>query len=102
MSLPPDKDPYRVLFGACNDLMLLVRSMPQPVIARVDGVATAAGCQLVGATFRSLLSLLALSSPCLCISLLPLSALSCPVIWYNIVMLTYLIIRATSRSSHAW
>ncbi len=38
---------YRELFGACGDLMQLLRSLHQPVIAVVDGVATAAGCQLV-------------------------------------------------------
>ena len=38
---------YRDLFGACSSLMQLLRSLPQPVIAAVDGVATAAGCQLV-------------------------------------------------------
>ena len=35
------------LFGACNALMLSLTRMPQPVIARVHGIATAAGCQLV-------------------------------------------------------
>ena len=35
------------LFGACNDMMLLLTRIPQPVIARVHGLATAAGCQLV-------------------------------------------------------
>jgi enoyl-CoA hydratase/carnithine racemase len=37
----------RALFGACSQLMLTIRRLPQPVIARVQGVATAAGCQLV-------------------------------------------------------
>ena len=37
----------RDLFCACSDLMLTIRRLPQPVIARVQGVATAAGCQLV-------------------------------------------------------
>jgi enoyl-CoA hydratase/carnithine racemase len=36
-----------VLFDACASLMATVQSIPQPVIARVHGVATAAGCQLV-------------------------------------------------------
>ena len=35
------------LFGACNALMLSLTRLPQPVIARVHGIATAAGCQLV-------------------------------------------------------
>lgn len=34
------------IFGTCSDLMLLIQSIPQPVIARVHGLATAAGCQL--------------------------------------------------------
>lgn len=37
----------RALFAACSTLMLTIRALPQPVIARVQGVATAAGCQLV-------------------------------------------------------
>jgi enoyl-CoA hydratase/carnithine racemase len=37
----------RELFAACSTLMLMIRSLPQPVIASVQGVATAAGCQLV-------------------------------------------------------
>ena len=40
---------YRDLFEACSRVMLGLRSLPQPVIARVQGVATAAGCQLVAA-----------------------------------------------------
>ncbi len=35
------------LFDACSRMMLLLTRMPQPVIARVNGIATAAGCQLV-------------------------------------------------------
>ena len=35
------------LFDTCASLMTAVQSIPQPVIARVHGVATAAGCQLV-------------------------------------------------------
>ena len=38
---------YRHLFDVCSDLMLKIQSIPQPVIAQVQGVATAAGCQLV-------------------------------------------------------
>lgn len=40
---------YRRLFDLCIELMAKVQSIPQPVIARVQGVATAAGCQLVAA-----------------------------------------------------
>ena len=35
------------LFSACNALMVSLTTLPQPVIARVHGIATAAGCQLV-------------------------------------------------------
>ena len=42
-----DLDELRSLFSACSEFMLLIRRMPQPVIARVHGVAAAAGCQLV-------------------------------------------------------
>lgn len=38
---------YRRLFQACVDLMTTIQSIPQPVIAEVHGIATAAGCQLV-------------------------------------------------------
>jgi enoyl-CoA hydratase/carnithine racemase len=37
------------LFGACSKVMLALTRLPQPVIALVDGIATAAGCQLVAA-----------------------------------------------------
>src|SRR5215470_374918 len=37
---------YRRLFDVCTELMTKVQSIPQPVIAEVQGVATAAGCQL--------------------------------------------------------
>jgi enoyl-CoA hydratase/carnithine racemase len=37
----------RALFHQCGELMLSITRMPQPVIARVHGIATAAGCQLV-------------------------------------------------------
>jgi enoyl-CoA hydratase/carnithine racemase len=37
------------LFRKCCDMMLTLAGIPQPVIARVHGVATAAGCQLVAA-----------------------------------------------------
>jgi enoyl-CoA hydratase/carnithine racemase len=38
---------YSELFDVCTELMLTVQEVPQPVIAKVHGVATAAGCQLV-------------------------------------------------------
>ena len=40
---------YRRTFDVCTELMSKVQSIPQPVIAQVQGVATAAGCQLVAA-----------------------------------------------------
>ena len=40
---------YRDLFALCSDVMQRFRRLPQPVIARVHGLATAAGCQLVAA-----------------------------------------------------
>jgi enoyl-CoA hydratase/carnithine racemase len=39
----------RAIFDLCNDLMACIRDAPQPVIAQVDGLATAAGCQVVAA-----------------------------------------------------
>lgn len=38
---------YRTIFDVCAELMLKIQSIPQPVIAEVQGIATAAGCQLV-------------------------------------------------------
>lgn len=38
---------YRRIFDVCTELMMKIQSIPQPVIAEVQGVATAAGCQLV-------------------------------------------------------
>ncbi len=38
---------YRRVFDACTEMMSAIQSIPQPVIAEVDGIATAAGCQLV-------------------------------------------------------
>jgi len=38
---------YRKVFDVCTELMTRVQSIPQPVIAEVQGIATAAGCQLV-------------------------------------------------------
>lgn len=38
---------YQSLFAQCSKIMLSLQRMPQPVIAQVHGIATAAGCQLV-------------------------------------------------------
>jgi enoyl-CoA hydratase/carnithine racemase len=38
---------YRHIFDVCTRLMEKIQSIPQPVIAEVQGIATAAGCQLV-------------------------------------------------------
>jgi len=43
----PDLAWQQELFSACNALMVSLTTLPQPVIARVHGIATAAGCQLV-------------------------------------------------------
>ncbi len=40
---------YREIFDVCTELMTRLKTIPQPVIAAVQGVATAAGCQLVAA-----------------------------------------------------
>jgi enoyl-CoA hydratase/carnithine racemase len=40
---------FQRLFDVCTELMERIHRLPQPVIAKVDGVATAAGCQLVAA-----------------------------------------------------
>jgi enoyl-CoA hydratase/carnithine racemase len=44
-----DEDDYVEVFAACSELMLTLHRIPQPVVARVQGIATAAGCQLVAA-----------------------------------------------------
>ena len=43
----PSLNYYQRLFAQCSKMMLAVQRLPAPVIARVHGVATAAGCQLV-------------------------------------------------------
>ena len=43
------KSRYHDLFALCSGVMLQLRNLPQPVVARVQGTATAAGCQLVAA-----------------------------------------------------
>ena len=42
-----DLGAVRSLLAACTELMTLMQQVPQPVVARVHGLATAAGCQLV-------------------------------------------------------
>lgn len=47
MRARPDRAYYAELFRRCSRMMLSLIRLPQPVIARVHGIATAAGCQLV-------------------------------------------------------
>ena len=47
MRADPSEDYYRKLFARCTRMMMSIQRLPQPVIARVQGIATAAGCQLV-------------------------------------------------------
>ncbi len=47
MRAEPSMDYYQRLFAQCAQMMLTIQKLPQPVIARVHGIATAAGCQLV-------------------------------------------------------
>jgi enoyl-CoA hydratase/carnithine racemase len=47
MRAQPSLEYYQRLFAQCSALMLSLRRLPIPVIARVHGLATAAGCQLV-------------------------------------------------------
>ena len=47
MSAHPDMAYYQALFAQCSRVMLAIQALPVPVIARVQGLATAAGCQLV-------------------------------------------------------
>ena len=42
-----DLESVRGLFGVCTNLMQTIQSIPQPVVARVHGLATGGGCQLV-------------------------------------------------------
>jgi enoyl-CoA hydratase/carnithine racemase len=44
-----DRTNYREIFHACSTVMMRIQDMPQPFIAQVSGIATAAGCQLVAA-----------------------------------------------------
>lgn len=47
MRATPKREVYEALFAQCSKLMLSITRLPQPVIARVQAVAAAAGCQLV-------------------------------------------------------
>lgn len=47
MRAAPSLDYYERLFEQCSDMMLTIQRLPVPVVARVQGIATAAGCQLV-------------------------------------------------------
>ncbi len=47
MAAHPDLAWYQQLFAQCSRVMLAIHQLPVPVIARVHGMATAAGCQLV-------------------------------------------------------
>ena len=47
MAAHPDLAWYQQLFAQCSRMMLTIHKLPVPVIARVHGMATAAGCQLV-------------------------------------------------------
>ncbi|MBP0597496.1 enoyl-CoA hydratase [Herbaspirillum sp. LeCh32-8] len=48
MRATPELAYYQELFGRCSRVMQAIQALPVPVIARVHGIATAAGCQLVG------------------------------------------------------
>ncbi len=47
MRAEPSLDYYQKLFRHCSDMMMALQQLPVPVIAKVQGMATAAGCQLV-------------------------------------------------------
>lgn len=47
MRAAPSLDYYRALFGQCGKVMMALQKLPVPVVAKVHGIATAAGCQLV-------------------------------------------------------
>ena len=47
MRASPSLEYYRTLFAQCSEVMMGLQRLPVPVIARVQGIATAAGCQLV-------------------------------------------------------
>ncbi len=47
MRAAPSQDYYERLFAQCGRMMMTIQRLPVPVVARVHGIATAAGCQLV-------------------------------------------------------
>lgn len=47
MRAQPSQEYYQRLFAQCSRMMLSLTRLPVPVVARVQGIATAAGCQLV-------------------------------------------------------
>jgi enoyl-CoA hydratase/carnithine racemase len=47
MRAAPSLDYYQRLFAQCGRMMMSIQKLPVPVVARVHGIATAAGCQLV-------------------------------------------------------
>jgi enoyl-CoA hydratase/carnithine racemase len=47
MRAEPSQAYYERLFAQCGRMMMTIQQLPVPVIARVQGIATAAGCQLV-------------------------------------------------------
>jgi enoyl-CoA hydratase/carnithine racemase len=42
-----DAKAYKTIFDQCTEMMQMIHDIPQPVIAQVQGIATAAGCQMV-------------------------------------------------------
>jgi enoyl-CoA hydratase/carnithine racemase len=47
MRASEDRAVHQALFDTCGRMMISINRLPQPVIARVNGIATAAGCQLI-------------------------------------------------------
>jgi enoyl-CoA hydratase/carnithine racemase len=47
MRAEPSQAYYERLFAQCGRMMMTIQKLPVPVVARVQGIATAAGCQLV-------------------------------------------------------
>ena len=47
LELDKGKNYYKKIFKNCSDLMMNITQNPKPIIAAVDGIATAAGCQLI-------------------------------------------------------
>lgn len=52
----PELAYYQALFARCSAVMQAIQALPVPVIARVHGIATAAGCQLVGSCDLAIVS----------------------------------------------